>query len=120
MTIHRLPPQPGEVIDRTRTLHFTWNGRRFPGHPGDTIVSALAASGERVFSRSFAVSEGACVTTGRIMMINSVRSLSFVVEPKRGPIKGMFDNFQMPFRVKSLLSLIKPPRIKVPLFGTVT
>ena len=50
---HRLPAQPGEVIDRTATLRFTWNGRRFTGHPGDTIVSALAASGERVFSRSF-------------------------------------------------------------------
>lgn len=50
---HRLPPQPGEVVDRTRSLHFTWNGRRFPAHPGDSIISALAASGERVFSRSF-------------------------------------------------------------------
>jgi sarcosine oxidase subunit alpha len=50
---HRLPRQPGEVIDRSRTLHFSWNARTFPAHPGDSIVSALAASGERVFSRSF-------------------------------------------------------------------
>lgn len=49
----RLPAQPGEVIDRSRSLAFTWNGRPFTGHPGDTIVSALAAAGERVFSRSF-------------------------------------------------------------------
>ncbi|MGH3569192.1 MAG: 2Fe-2S iron-sulfur cluster-binding protein, partial [Pseudonocardia sp.] len=48
----RLAPQPGEVIDRSRTLTFSWNGRTFPAHPGDTIVSALAAAGERVFSRS--------------------------------------------------------------------
>jgi sarcosine oxidase subunit alpha len=48
----RLPPQPGEVIDRTRTVDFTWNGRPFQGYAGDTIVSALAAAGERVFSRS--------------------------------------------------------------------
>ncbi|MGH3451014.1 MAG: 2Fe-2S iron-sulfur cluster-binding protein, partial [Haloechinothrix sp.] len=42
----RLEPQPGEVIDRTRTLDFSWNGTTFSAHPGDTIVSALAASGE--------------------------------------------------------------------------
>ena len=48
----RLPPQPGEVIDRTSELTFRWNGRSFPAYRGDTIVSALAAAGERVFSRS--------------------------------------------------------------------
>ena len=48
----RLPPQPGEVIDRARELSFTWNGREFAAYQGDTIVSALAAAGERVFSRS--------------------------------------------------------------------
>ncbi|MBO0814962.1 MAG: (2Fe-2S)-binding protein, partial [Actinobacteria bacterium] len=48
----RLPPQPGEVIDRAGELCFTWNGREFPAYEGDTIVSALAAAGERVFSRS--------------------------------------------------------------------
>ncbi|MGD0243383.1 MAG: 2Fe-2S iron-sulfur cluster-binding protein [Streptosporangiaceae bacterium] len=48
----RLPRQPGEVIDREKTLSFTWNGRAYQGFAGDTIVSALAAAGERVFSRS--------------------------------------------------------------------
>jgi sarcosine oxidase, subunit alpha len=48
----RLPPQPGEVIDRDRPLAFSWNGRPCQGYAGDTIVSALAAAGERVFSRS--------------------------------------------------------------------
>jgi sarcosine oxidase, subunit alpha len=48
----RVGPQPGEVIDRARELTFTWNGRQFRGFAGDTIASALAASGERVFSRS--------------------------------------------------------------------
>jgi sarcosine oxidase subunit alpha len=49
----RLPPQPAEVIDRSRTITFTWNGRPVPAHPGDTIASALAAAGVRVLSRSF-------------------------------------------------------------------
>lgn len=48
----RLEPQPGEVIDRGRPLTFTWNGRTYPAYAGDTIASALAAAGERVFSRS--------------------------------------------------------------------
>jgi sarcosine oxidase, subunit alpha len=48
----RLGPQAGEVIDRTRELTFSWNGRTFPAYEGDTIISALAAAGERVFSRS--------------------------------------------------------------------
>ena len=48
----RLAAQPGEVIDRTRPVQFSWNGRQVTGFAGDTIVSALAAAGERVFSRS--------------------------------------------------------------------
>ncbi len=48
----RLGPQPGELIDRARTVEFSWNGRPVTGFAGDTIVSALAAAGERVFSRS--------------------------------------------------------------------
>jgi sarcosine oxidase subunit alpha len=49
----RLPPQPGEVIDRDTALTFSWNGRPCQACQGDTIISALAAAGERVFSRSF-------------------------------------------------------------------
>ena len=49
----RLGLQPGEVIDRGRRFRFTWNGEAYPAYEGDTIVSALAACGERIFSRSF-------------------------------------------------------------------
>jgi sarcosine oxidase subunit alpha len=49
----RLPPQRDEVIDRDQRLRFSWNGRQYTAFAGDTIVSALAAAGERVFSRSF-------------------------------------------------------------------
>ena len=52
MSPTRLPTRPGEVIDRDRPLAFTWNGRQVSGFAGDTIVSALAAGGCRVFSRS--------------------------------------------------------------------
>src|SRR5579862_1515172 len=49
----RLGPQPGEEIDRERSFTFRWNGADVPAYEGDTIVSALAASGRRVFSRSY-------------------------------------------------------------------
>lgn len=49
----RLPERRGEVIDRSRSVTFSWNGEGYVGYQGDTIASALAASGVRVFSRSF-------------------------------------------------------------------
>ncbi|HXY45369.1 MAG TPA: 2Fe-2S iron-sulfur cluster-binding protein, partial [Acidimicrobiales bacterium] len=52
-TAMRLPPQDSEVIDRTKTFSFTFNGASRQAFEGDTIISALAASGDRVFSRSF-------------------------------------------------------------------
>ena len=49
----RLDPQPGERIDRSSPITFTFDGARVSGYAGDTIVSALFADGRRVFSRSF-------------------------------------------------------------------
>ena len=50
---NRLGAQPGEIIDRSRTFSFTFDGRSYTAHPGDSVASALAAGGVRVFSRSF-------------------------------------------------------------------
>jgi len=47
----RLPE--GGLIDRTRTISFTFDGRRFTGHPGDTLASALLANGVHLVGRSF-------------------------------------------------------------------
>ncbi|MBW3592367.1 MAG: (2Fe-2S)-binding protein [Actinobacteria bacterium] len=49
----RLARQPGERIDRERPLTFFYDGKRVDAFAGDTIGSALFASGRRVFSRSF-------------------------------------------------------------------
>ncbi len=51
------PRQPcrsprGGRIDRERTVAFTFDGRRYVGHPGDTLASALLANGVRVLGRS--------------------------------------------------------------------
>ncbi|MEY4696587.1 MAG: hypothetical protein RIT14_1015, partial [Pseudomonadota bacterium] len=50
----RLSPDlaPGQ-IDRSRSLRFTFDGRAYSGHPGDTLASALLANGVRLMGRSF-------------------------------------------------------------------
>ena len=49
----RLPAHPGELIDRAQELTFTFDGKPVQAYAGDTIGSALYASGRRIFSRSF-------------------------------------------------------------------
>ncbi len=48
---HRLVQ--GGRIARDRTFGFTFNGRAYTGHPGDTLASALLASGVQLVGRSF-------------------------------------------------------------------
>ena len=43
----------GGRIDRTRPLSFSFDGKRLQGFAGDTIASALLASGVDVVARSF-------------------------------------------------------------------
>jgi methylglutamate dehydrogenase subunit C len=52
MSTHRLKEGEG-AIQRDRTLSFTFDGKRYTGHPGDTLASALLASGVRLVARSF-------------------------------------------------------------------
>jgi len=49
----RLSHIPGELIDRSRAVEFTFEGRRVQAYAGDTISSALLANGIRVLGRSF-------------------------------------------------------------------
>jgi len=51
MSAHRLPA--GGVIARDQSLRFTFDGRSYSGHPGDTLASALLANGVRLVGRSF-------------------------------------------------------------------
>ncbi|MBI6629200.1 sarcosine oxidase subunit alpha family protein [Pontibaca salina] len=43
----------GRLIDRSRALTFTFNGRDMRGHPGDTLASALLANDQMLVGRSF-------------------------------------------------------------------
>lgn len=43
----------GRLIDRTKKIHFTFDGERITGFAGDTVASAVLANGQRVFGRSY-------------------------------------------------------------------
>jgi sarcosine oxidase subunit alpha len=43
----------GGRIDRTRPVHFTFDGKSFAGYAGDTLASALLANGVHLTGRSF-------------------------------------------------------------------
>ena len=43
----------GGLIDRATALDFTFDGKHFSGHPGDTLASALIANDVHLMGRSF-------------------------------------------------------------------
>jgi sarcosine oxidase subunit alpha len=43
----------GGLVDRSRVLSFTFDGRTYRGYAGDTLASALVANGVRLLGRSF-------------------------------------------------------------------
>ena len=49
----RLPAHPGELIDRGSKVEFQFDGKSVTGFEGDTVASALFASGVTTFSRGF-------------------------------------------------------------------
>lgn len=51
MTARRL--SGGGRIDRSRQITIKFDGRSFPAYPGDTLASALLASGQQIVGRSF-------------------------------------------------------------------
>ena len=50
MSVNRIS---GGRIDRSQGVTFTFDGRTYQGHPGDTLASALLANGVRLMGRSF-------------------------------------------------------------------
>ncbi len=43
----------GRLLDRSRAVAFSFNEKRFTGHAGDTLASALLANGQVLMGRSF-------------------------------------------------------------------
>lgn len=83
----RLPPRPGERIDRNRRLNFSLDGAELEGFEGDSVGSALYAAGRRVFSRSFKYHRPRgllCCTGGCpncLMTVDGVPNVRVCVEP---------------------------------------
>ena len=53
MTFQPFSLPAGGRIARATALDFTFNGRAYQGHDGDTLASALLANGVRLVGRSF-------------------------------------------------------------------
>ncbi len=53
MTTQPRRVKDGGLIDRSRVLGFSFDGKRYTGHPGDTLASALLANGVHLVGRSF-------------------------------------------------------------------
>ncbi|MDQ8700704.1 sarcosine oxidase subunit alpha family protein [Hyphomicrobium sp. LHD-15] len=45
--------ETGGLVDRSRIVRFTFDGKTYTGHPGDTLASALIANGVSLTGRSF-------------------------------------------------------------------
>ena len=85
----RLPARPGERLDRDREVTFSFYGKPVRAFEGDTFGSALYASGQRVFSRSFKYHRprgllccsGSCANC--MMTVDGVPNVRICAEPVR-------------------------------------
>ena len=53
MTSHAKRLPQGGLIDRSKPIDFRWDNSKVSGYQGDTLASALMASGESILGRSF-------------------------------------------------------------------
>jgi len=94
----RLPPQPQERLNRDRGFEFRFEGKPVEAFEGDTIASALFASGRRVFSRSFKYHRprGLLCCTGQcpncLMQVDGVPSVRVCTEAAREGMKVRSQN----------------------------
>jgi sarcosine oxidase, subunit alpha len=85
----RLPARPGERLDRSREVTFSFYGKPVRAFEGDTFGSALYASGQRIFSRSFKYHRprgllccsGSCANC--MMTVDGVPNVRICAEPVR-------------------------------------
>ena len=91
-------PSPSELLDRSKMLNFEFNGRRMSAFEGDTVASALYASGVRIFSRSFKYHRprGLLCVSGRcpncLMSVDGVPNVKACTERVRAGMKVKSQN----------------------------
>ena len=92
----------GGRIDRTRRLCFRFDRRRYEGHPGDTLASALLANGVRLVARSVKyhrprgiLSAGPEEPSALVQLETGDSALAYVLE-QSGEVGAVFSDVQMP------------------------
>lgn len=115
---HRLAQ--GGLIDRHRALSFQFDGRRFTGHAGDTLASALLANGVKLVGRSFKYHRPRGILTAGSEEPNALVELRAGArrEPNtRATVAELFDGLEatsqnrwpsLAFDVGSINSLLSP------------
>jgi sarcosine oxidase subunit alpha len=79
----------GGDIDRSRPINFRWEGRSYTGFAGDTLASALLASGVRMIGRSFKYHRP------RGLIAAGLDEPNFIVQLERGA--GTTPNLKAPY-----------------------
>src|SRR5881227_4066814 len=85
----RLPASLTPGFDRGGTVTFSFAGRPLAAYTGDTVASAMAAEGMRLFSRSFKYHRprGLLCCAGRcpncLVTVDGVPNVRVCVEPLR-------------------------------------
>ncbi|MEE2885409.1 MAG: FAD-dependent oxidoreductase [Chloroflexota bacterium] len=86
----RLKPNASQLIDRSKSIEFTFGDESVQAYQGDTVASALYASGLRIFSRSFKYHRprGLMCVSGKcpnclvtVDGVPNIRSCTFPVQP---------------------------------------
>src|SRR5690348_2008200 len=118
MTTRRLDGEG--AIRRDRTLSFTFDGKRYTGYPGDTLASALLASGVRLLARSFKYHRPRGIVTAGSEEPNALVELRSGArrEPNtRATVVELFDGLEaasqnrwpsLRFDVQSIASILSP------------
>jgi sarcosine oxidase, subunit alpha len=113
----RLDARPGERIDRSKAVSFTFAGWKVSGFEGDTIASAAFAAGKRVFSRSFKYHRprGLLCCSGHCpncqMTVDGVPNVRVCTEPIRegAVVEGQNVRWSLDFDFMSLTDKVGGP-----------
>ncbi len=94
----RLVAHPSQIIDRSKTVVFEFNGTPIQAYEGDTIASALCAAGVDIFSRSFKYHRprGLLCVAGNcpncLMTVDDTPNVRICIEPARNGLKVRHQN----------------------------
>jgi sarcosine oxidase subunit alpha len=107
----RLPHSATHVIDRAGAIEFEFDGKPVMAYQGDTVASALYASGVRIFSRSFKYhrARGLLCAAGHcpncLMTVDGVPNVRACTEPVRAGMRVRRQN-AWPSLDRDLLSIL--------------